>query len=88
MTFNEDAISPGGRAAISEEDNEIFVSAASIWEIAIKYNTGKLPGATHLMVHLENAVLDEGFGGMPVHFVTAKWPVVFRCTIKTRSTAC
>jgi PIN domain nuclease of toxin-antitoxin system len=64
--LDEAAISSAGRAAISDEGNEIFVSAASTWEISIKHKTGKLPDATPLMVHLEKAVLDEGFGGMSV----------------------
>ena len=64
--LDEHAISSAGRDAISDEGNEIFVSAASVWEISIKYKTGKLRDAAPLMAHLENAVLDEGFGGLPV----------------------
>ena len=36
------AIAPALRAALIEETNEIFVSAASVWEIAIKRAIGKL----------------------------------------------
>lgn len=36
------AIAPVLRAALLDETNEIFVSAASIWEIAIKRAVGKL----------------------------------------------
>lgn len=64
--LDEDAISLAARAAISDEANETFVSAASAWEISTKYKTGKLPDAAPLMAHLENAVLDEGFDSMPV----------------------
>ncbi len=31
------------RDTIREPDNTIFLSAASLWEIIIKYNVGKLP---------------------------------------------
>ncbi|MBN1944441.1 MAG: type II toxin-antitoxin system VapC family toxin [Bradymonadales bacterium] len=31
------------RSAIEERRNEVFLSAASVWEIAIKYHLGKLP---------------------------------------------
>jgi PIN domain nuclease of toxin-antitoxin system len=64
--LDEDVISPAARTAIADEANDTFVSAASVWEIAIKYKTSKLPSATPLMANLENAVRDEGFDGMPV----------------------
>jgi PIN domain nuclease of toxin-antitoxin system len=64
--LDEDVIPLAARAAIADEANDTFVSAASAWEIAIKYKTGKLPSAAPLMVNLENAILDEGFGGMSV----------------------
>ena len=31
------------REAILESENSVFLSAASVWEIVIKYNLGKLP---------------------------------------------
>jgi len=64
--LDEDVIPLAARAAIADEANDTFVSAASAWEIAIRYKTGKLPSAGPLMVNLENAILDEGFGGMSV----------------------
>ena len=43
-TATEDArLTPRIRAAIADRANDIFVSAASVWEIAIKYQLGKLP---------------------------------------------
>jgi len=30
---------------MNDTDNDIFVSAASAWEIATKFRLGKLPGA-------------------------------------------
>ena len=41
------SLSASARAAIAELDNEVFVSAASAWEIATKYRIGKLPQAQH-----------------------------------------
>jgi PIN domain nuclease of toxin-antitoxin system len=40
----ESTLSPAARKAIGEGKNTIFISAASAWEIAIKYRIGKLPG--------------------------------------------
>ncbi|AWJ88151.1 PIN domain nuclease (plasmid) [Azospirillum sp. TSH58] len=37
-----DPISPAVRAAIANPDNRVYVSAASVWEIAIKSSKGKL----------------------------------------------
>ena len=36
-------ISDAARAALLEPANEVFVSAASVWELAIKVELGKLP---------------------------------------------
>jgi PIN domain nuclease of toxin-antitoxin system len=36
------AVAPGLLATLRDIDNEVFVSAASVWEIAIKRATGKL----------------------------------------------
>ena len=64
--LDEASISSRARAAIDDEANETFVSAASAWEIAIKHKTGKLPAVAPLMEHLENALLDEGFAALSV----------------------
>lgn len=37
-----DAISPAVRAAIADPENRVYVSSASVWEIAIKSTKGKL----------------------------------------------
>jgi PIN domain nuclease of toxin-antitoxin system len=36
-------LSPAARRQIADARNEVFVSAASVWEIAIKQRLGKLP---------------------------------------------
>ena len=36
----DDALSATARTAIANEDNGIFISAASIWEIATKHRIG------------------------------------------------
>jgi PIN domain nuclease of toxin-antitoxin system len=50
------------RAAIANGDNDIFVSAASIWEIAIKGATGKLSFSRSVV----DAVSELGFAILPV----------------------
>lgn len=38
-----DRLSEGALARLSDPENDLFLSAASAWEIAIKYALGKLP---------------------------------------------
>jgi len=54
------------RTTIADPATEPFVSAASTWEISIKYNQGRLPTATRFVTDLEGAVLRHGFLAMPI----------------------
>jgi PIN domain nuclease of toxin-antitoxin system len=38
----DEELSPRARGLIDDEANEVFLSAASLWEMAIKYSLGKL----------------------------------------------
>ncbi len=40
--LDDPQLSPTARAVIEDGHNEIFISAASAWEIAIKYRKGRL----------------------------------------------
>src|SRR5262249_13691630 len=53
---------------ISDTENTIFVSAASLWEIWLKQSIGKL----QLPNAFENSIDDEGFEGLPVTGVHAR----------------
>jgi len=57
------------QTAIASSANEIFVSAATVWEIAIKRSIGKLKfaGSAH------NAVLRHGFQHLPITSTHAEW---------------
>jgi PIN domain nuclease of toxin-antitoxin system len=50
------------RAAIADEANDIFVSAASIWEVALKRATGKLSFSRSIV----DAASELGFEILPV----------------------
>ena len=56
-----DRLSPPARAAIADAENEIFVSAASGWEVATKHRLGKLPNAGPLAVDFSREVRAQGF---------------------------
>jgi PIN domain nuclease of toxin-antitoxin system len=60
------ALSPIARAAVADSDNESFVSAASAWEIATKYRTGKLPRAAFLATDFTAITVSQGFAELPI----------------------
>jgi PIN domain nuclease of toxin-antitoxin system len=62
----DEALSQAARGAIADSENEIFVSAATAWEIATKYRLGKLPGAALLANDIAGAVASQGFDELPV----------------------
>jgi PIN domain nuclease of toxin-antitoxin system len=62
----DEALSPAARAAIADEANGVFVSAASAWEIATKHRIGKLPGVAAVVADLEGAIAGQGFEGLPI----------------------
>lgn len=60
------ALSRRMRAALSEDGNTIFVSAATAWEIATKIRLGRLPFAELLAADLSGYIDAQGFTEMPV----------------------
>jgi PIN domain nuclease of toxin-antitoxin system len=59
---------PAARAAIAEPTNEILVSAATIWEIAIKRALGKLQAPDGLV----DVLADAGFDVLAVTGIDAE----------------
>ena len=59
-------LSTTARSAIEDEGNEVFVSAASAWEVATKHRLGKLPGAGPLAVDFAREVRAQGFAPLPI----------------------
>ena len=69
-------LAPSARSAIADPANDVFVSAVSIWEIAIKRALGKLkaPGGIAALVEesgFQELVVTsfhaEQAGGLPMH---------------------
>jgi PIN domain nuclease of toxin-antitoxin system len=52
--------------AVLDPNNEVFVSAASAWEIATKFRIGKLPHAGALTVNIRGALTSQGFLELPI----------------------
>jgi PIN domain nuclease of toxin-antitoxin system len=55
------ALPVSARRVIADMRNTLMVSAASAWEIAMKYNLGKLPGAGSLVSDFGTQMEREGF---------------------------
>ena len=62
----DEALSEASREAIADGDNEVFISAASAWEIATKYRLGKLPGAALIVADISGVVANQGFTELPI----------------------
>jgi len=60
-------LSPAARDAISDNDNEAFVSVASIWELAIKAALGK----AILPAELEKSLEQRGYQKLGISFAHA-----------------
>jgi PIN domain nuclease of toxin-antitoxin system len=55
------ALTRVARDAIGDPSNEVFVSAASAWEITTKHRIGKLPQAAMLAADVGGASAKQGF---------------------------
>lgn len=51
---------------ITDTDNTLVVSAASAWELAIKYRLGKLRKAADLVSDFSGRIAREGFDLLPI----------------------
>jgi len=60
------SLSPTARAALATPENQVFVSAVSIGEIAIKLSINKLPLPKELDRDLLDVVTATGFTPLPV----------------------
>ena len=59
-------LSRRAKVALTDEDNQIFVSAASAWELATKARLGKLPGALDVATDVAGCLSRQGFLDLPI----------------------
>jgi PIN domain nuclease of toxin-antitoxin system len=62
----DSSLSPAAQEAIADGASEIFVSAASSWEIATKFRLGKLPGAATVATGVAACLAAQGFTELPI----------------------
>ena len=60
------SLSHEAHVAIADEANQVFVSAASAWEIATKHRIGKLPLVSAVVLDLTKTIQDQGFAELPI----------------------
>ena len=61
-----DALPTPARAAISDESNDVLVSAASAWEIATKHRLGRLRGVDALALDIPRYIASQRFERLSV----------------------
>jgi PIN domain nuclease of toxin-antitoxin system len=59
------------RSKLSDSANELFLSAASAWEIAIKYALGKLALPAPPASYVPSRMKSSGTSGLPIEHVHA-----------------
>lgn len=65
-------LSTRSRGLIRAADNEILVSAASVWEITTKARIGKLPGALDVAADVPASIIGQGFSSLSISVVHAQ----------------
>src|SRR5262245_12006542 len=63
---NDPQLSPVARALIADPTNEILVSPASYWEVAIKVSIGKYPLTVPYETFITNGIDGNGFKILPI----------------------
>lgn len=80
--FEPERLSKSAKRLLENLQTEIFLSAASVWEIATKHRLGKIPHVSYLVEHFEQAVYSLQAAELPVtrtHALKAgAWPVEHR----------
>jgi PIN domain nuclease of toxin-antitoxin system len=70
-TLARASLSRSAATIIADEANEVYVSAASAWEIATKVRIGKLPQAVALESRFVEAMDEAGYNLLPIDTETA-----------------
>ncbi len=72
MAHDEAQLSARAHRSISSKDNDVYVSVASAWEMAIKVGLGKWPEARVLINDFEGLLRAERFRLLPISVAHAR----------------
>lgn len=64
--MSDRSLTETARNAINDETNEVYVSAASAWEITTKFRGGKAPHLALIAADVAREILAEGFTELPI----------------------
>jgi PIN domain nuclease of toxin-antitoxin system len=64
--LDESVLTQTARTTIADTGNTMVVSAASAWEIAIKFQLGRLAEAAELVTNFPSEIEHEGFELLPI----------------------
>ncbi|MEG8040061.1 type II toxin-antitoxin system VapC family toxin [Sphingomonas sp. LR60] len=64
--FDDATLPDRAKAAIGDPDNEVYVSAASGWEIATKVRKGQLVEIADRMANFERYLVEDGFSALSI----------------------
>lgn len=70
--LGDPSLSAVAKRCISDNENDVLVSAASAWEITTGYRIGKLPSAAVLAQDISGAVAGQGFAELPITMADAE----------------
>lgn len=62
----DERLSMKARNAIADTENNVLVSAASVWEIGTKFRIGKLDGAADVAADVPACIVAQGFEALSV----------------------
>jgi PIN domain nuclease of toxin-antitoxin system len=85
---NQGRLSPQQWKILADDDQPVFVSAVTAWEIAIKVKLGKWNDAAPLLADLEETIRAEGFDVLDLTIAQARSQAGSIWSIAIRSTAC
>ena len=60
------------RRIVEDDMNEVFVSAASAWEICTKFRLGKLPNASEVALNVAGCLTSQGFRPLDIEVADAQ----------------
>lgn len=70
--YGDRRLSSRARAVLSTEENDVYVSAASAWEITTKARLGRLPFAPDVAADVLGSILGQGFLPLDISTIHAQ----------------
>jgi len=64
--FDPDRLSTAVTELLSDPATSVLVSAASVWELSLKHQQGKLPELSGAIADLPGLLQADGFEGLPI----------------------